>query len=64
MIAGFLSALSTIEPNNLLIQIKKNNIYVTSFSSGRWGDEDDIKKAVTNLDNEEIRDVVLSASCL
>lgn len=64
MIAGFLSALSTIEPDNLLIQIKKNNIYVTGFSSGRWGDEDDIKKAVTNLDNEEIRDVVLSASCL
>ncbi len=64
MIAGFLSALSTIEPDNVLIQIKKNNIYVTGFSSGRWGDEDDIKKAVTNLDNEEIRDVVLSASCL
>lgn len=64
MIAVFLSALSTIEPDNLLIQIKKNNIYVTVFSSGRWGDEDDIKKAVTNLDNEEIRDVVLSASCL
>lgn len=64
MIIGFLSALSTIEPDNLLIQAKKNDIYVTGFAFGRWGDEDDIKNAVTNIDNEEIRDVVLSASCL
>lgn len=63
MIVGFLSALSTIEPDHLLIQVKKNDIYVTSFAFGRWGDEDDIKNAVTNLDNEEIRDVVLSAVC-
>lgn len=47
----------------MLIQVKKNDIYVTSFAFGRWGDEDDIKNAVTNLDNEEIRDVVLSAVC-
>lgn len=64
MIVGFLSALSTIEPDNLLIQVKKNNIYVSVFAFGRWGDEDDIKNAVTHLDNEEIKDVVLSASCL
>lgn len=64
MIAGFLSALSTIEPNNLLIQVKKNDIYVTCFVSGRWGNEENLKNAVTHLDNETIRDVVLSASCL
>ena len=64
MIIGFLSALSTIDPDNLLIQVKENNIYVTRFASGRWGDEEDLKNAVTHLDNKEIRDVVLSASCL
>ena len=64
MIVGFLSALSTIEPDNLLIQVKKNDIYVTSFASGRWGDEDELKNAVTHIDNEGIKDVVLSASCL
>lgn len=64
MIVGFLSALSTIEPDNLLIKVKKTDIYVTGFASGRWGDENDIKNAVTHLDNEEIRDVILSASCL
>lgn len=64
VIVGFLSALSTIEPDNLLIQVKGNDIYVTSFASGRWGDEEDLKNAVTHLDNKEIRDIVLSASCL
>lgn len=64
MIVGFLSALSTIEPDNLLIQVKNNDIYVSSFSSDRWGNEDDLKNAVKHLDNEAIRDVVLSASCL
>ena len=64
MIVGFLSALSTVEPDNLLIQVKGNDIYVTNFVSGRWGDEEDLKNAVTHLDNEEIRNVVLSASCL
>lgn len=64
MIVGFLSALSTIEPDNLLIKVKKTDIYVTGFASGRWGDENDIKNAVTHLDNEEIRDVILSTSCL
>ena len=44
--------------------LKENNIYVTRFASGRWGDEEDLKNAVTHLDNKEIRDVVLSASCL
>lgn len=64
MIAGFLSALSTIEPDNLLIQVKNKDIYVTSFASSRWGDEDDLKNAVTHLDNEEVRDVVLNTICL
>lgn len=64
MIAGFLSALSTVEPDNLLIQVKNNDIYVTSFVSGRWGDEENLKNAVTHLDNETIREVVLRASCL
>ena len=64
IIVGFLSALSTIEPDNLFIQVKENDIYVTIFVSGRWGNEDDLKNAVVHIDNEEIRKVVLSASCL
>lgn len=64
MIVGFLSALSTIEPENLLIQVKKNDIYVASFAYRRWGDEDELKNAVTHLDNEAIRDVVLSTGCM
>jgi hypothetical protein len=64
MIVGFLSALSTIEPDNLLTQVKGSEIYVTSFASSRWGDEEDLKNAVTHIDKKEIKDVVLSASCL
>ena len=64
MIVGFLSALSTIEPDNLLIQVKNNDIYVTNFAYSRWGNEDDLKNAVVHLDNKEIREAVLGVSCL
>lgn len=64
MIVGFLDGLSTIDPDNLLIQVKNNDIYVISFTSGRWGSEDDLKNAVSQIDNEEIKNIVLSAGCL
>lgn len=62
MIVGFLNALSTIEPDNLLIQVKEKDIFVAKFSPSRWGSEDDLKNAVNSIDNDDIKDVVFAAS--
>lgn len=62
MIVGFLNALSTLEPENLLIQVKERDIFVTNFSSSRWGSEDNLKNAFSRIDNDDIKDLVFAVT--
>lgn len=62
IIVGFLKALSTIEPENILIEVKNKEIFVSKFSSNRWGDEFVLKEAVDEIDNSAIKNQVMAAS--
>lgn len=61
IIVGFLNALSTIEPENMLIEVKNNDIYVTRFSSSRWGSESALDNALDGLDVPNMKERVLAA---
>lgn len=61
IIVGFLNALSTVEPDNILIEVKDKDVYVKKFSYTRWGQEVNLKNAVENVDNIEIKDIVIEA---
>lgn len=62
IIVGFLTALSTIEPNNLQLRVENGAVFISQFSTKRWGIEEDLKKAIDTIDNPEIKDVIIAAS--
>lgn len=62
LILGFLNALSTIEPDNLQLRIEHSDVFISQFSTNRWGIEEDLKKATDAINNPEIKDVIIAAS--
>jgi len=62
IIIGFLNALSTIEPDNLLLMVKDNDVTISKFSNSRWGGEIELKDAIERMDKSDIKNVVIGAS--
>lgn len=61
IIVGFLNALSTLEPENMFIEVQNNDIYVTRFSSSRWGSDSALNDALEGMDAPGIKKQVIAA---
>lgn len=61
IIVGFLNALSTLEPENMFVEVKNNDIYISRFSSIRWGSESALREALEGLDVPDIKKQVIAA---
>lgn len=61
IIVGFLNALSTLEPENMSIEVQNNDIFVTRFSSSRWGNQAALDKAIDEMGDSGIKKQVIEA---
>ena len=61
IIVGFLNALSTLEPENMCIEVLNNDIYVTRFSSSRWGSDSALNNALDEMDAPGIKKQLIAA---
>lgn len=62
IIIGFLNALSTLEPEKMFIEVKNDDIYVSRFSSSRWGSESALNDALDRLNVPDLKKQVITAS--